>query len=71
MNIYFYKKLGIRIAEKRKTQKLSQEQLAELSGLSRNYIGKIERAEKKVSLDSLRQIASALDCQAYELIMDL
>ena len=71
MDIYFYKKLGTRIAEKRKTKKLSQEKLAELSGLSRNYIGNIERAEKKASLDSLRQIASALDCQAYELIINL
>ena len=68
MNDYFYKELGMRIAEKRKAQKLSQEQLAELSGLSRNYIGKIERAEKKISLDSLRRIASALNCHAHELI---
>lgn len=68
MNDFFYKKLGSRIAERRKILELTQEKLAELSGLSRNYIGKIERAEKKMSLDSLRQIASALDCQVYELV---
>jgi len=36
---------------------LSQEKLAEKADMTRNYIGQIERAEKKVTLDALWRIA--------------
>ena len=71
MNDFFYKNIGLRIAQKRIYQKLSQEKLAELAGLSRNYIGKIERGEKKASLDSLRQISMVLDWPLEELFKGL
>ena len=38
---------GQRVQELRKEHKLSQEQLADLAGVHRTYIGMIERAEKK------------------------
>ncbi len=39
--------IGKRILERRKELGLSQEQLAERAKLHRNYIGYVERAEKK------------------------
>lgn len=49
------------ILAKRKALNLSQEQLAELAGLHRTYIGQVERAEKNITLISLSRIAKALN----------
>lgn len=45
----------------RKQLRLSQEKLAELSGLSTNYIGEIERTNRKVTIDTIEQIANGLN----------
>ena len=52
--------LGKRILELRNDQKLTQSELAEHSGLTPNYIGKIERGETQPTLDALLSIANAL-----------
>lgn len=44
----------------RKTQNLSQEDLAYKTGLHRTYIGMIERAEKNITLININKIAQAL-----------
>jgi len=44
----------------RKQLRLSQERLAEISGLSANYIGEIERSDRKVTLDTVEKIAKGL-----------
>lgn len=44
----------------RKKQKLSQEKLAELSDISTNYIGDIERTNRKVTIDTIEKIAKGL-----------
>lgn len=51
---------GQRVQELRKEHKLSQEQLADLAGVHRTYIGMIERAEKNITLCNIEKIAKAL-----------
>ena len=65
------KKLGEKIAIYRKRQKLSQEMLAELSGLHKNCIGSIERAEKNASIQTVYKIAKALNMTLSELLDDI
>ena len=55
------KKLGQNIRFARKNKKFSQEKVAELMGVSRNYIGMIERAEVNVPTRTLLQLAAILD----------
>jgi len=50
---------------------LSQEKLAEKTGLNRNYVGEIERAEKNITLETLQKIAKALDVRVGDLLDDL
>ena len=49
---------------------LSQEKLAELSGLHRTYISSIERELRNISIDNVENIASALDVEPYLMIVN-
>lgn len=61
--------VGHNIRKYRKKIGLSQEQLAEKSGLHRTYIGGIERGERNITLDSLQVIAEALAVEPVLLIV--
>lgn len=65
MNIH--KKFGDRIRSERRRLGLSQEQLAELAGLHRTYIGMIERAEKNITLLNIEKLAKALNLRIRDL----
>jgi len=52
----------------RHEQGLSQDDLGEMSGLTRNYIGMIERGETSPTLDSVEAIAKALGKSAKDLL---
>lgn len=64
-------KLGEHIRTIRKAQGLSQEELAELSGLHRNYIGGVERGERNLALLNIIRIAHALGMSPSELLKGL
>jgi len=63
--------LGETIRAKRIKAGLSQEKLAEKADLARNYIGNIERAEYKVTVEALARIAKALGVRVCDLVAKL
>lgn len=59
---------GTRIKELRLSRGLSQERLAELTGLHRTYLASAERGERNVSLQNICRIAGGLGCEPVELL---
>jgi predicted nucleotidyltransferase/DNA-binding XRE family transcriptional regulator len=53
--------IGARVAKARRAQRLSQQRLAELTGLDRTAISKIENGRRRVKSDELGRLARALD----------
>ena len=60
-------KLGLKIRIEMQKQKLSQEKLAELANLNRNFVGMIERGETNVTVKNVENIANALNVPIIEL----
>ena len=56
----YLKQIGGRIKELRKQQGLTQEDLADKAGLNPNYLGRIERGEINVTIETLSKIAVSL-----------
>lgn len=52
----------------RQERGLTQEALADLAGVNRNYVGLIERQENSASVDVLDQLAAALEIDPVELL---
>lgn len=48
---------------------LSQEELADVCGYHRTYIGSVERAERNVTLSTLEALAKALDVPVEQLLL--
>ena len=59
---------GRRVRELRTDRGFSQEGLAELSNLHRNYIGGIERGERNVGLINIVELAHALRVKPFKLL---
>jgi transcriptional regulator with XRE-family HTH domain len=62
-----YKELGKRIHEIRIKSNITQEKLAELSGVSSNFISQIERGRNKCSLETIDSLSNAMNTPLNEL----
>lgn len=65
-----YKEVGLKIAYYRKKKGYTQTQLAEMVGISSNYLSLIERGNKvqSYSMETLFKIAEALEVNANDLL---
>jgi len=59
--------IGRRIKEIRKEKKIPQERLAEMIGISPNYLSALERGAYNIKLDTLVQIIDCLDVTADDI----
>jgi transcriptional regulator with XRE-family HTH domain len=64
------RRIGKRIREARQEQGLSQEALADLSGIGRSYMSGIERGVRNLSTLHLLRIAKALRVRPAALLPD-
>ncbi len=62
------REIGLTIRSARKSRKVSQEALADASGIDRSHMGKIERGERNVSVLNLISIAKALETRLSALL---
>ena len=63
--------IGRNVRRYRLKEKLRQEDLAELAGLSINYVGAVERGEKIPSLETLIVLINALEVSADMVLADV
>lgn len=59
---------GLRLRELRLKQNISQEKLAGIAGLHRNYVGVLERGGQYASLDAICKLAHALKVKPAALL---
>jgi transcriptional regulator with XRE-family HTH domain len=59
---------GRAVRRRRKTRKISQEKLAELSEINRTYMGDVERGERNLALQNMAKIARALNLRLSQLV---
>jgi len=61
------KRLGARIKALRKSRGLSQEQLAEKTGITPKYLSRLEVGQQNPSIETLAKLTEALDVELWEL----
>ena len=65
-----YTEIGHKIRQSRISHSYSQEQLAELTGISTAFLGHIERGTRAMSLETLVSICSVLNISIDYLLLD-
>jgi transcriptional regulator with XRE-family HTH domain len=71
MQVQPQKLFGQRVREARLKLGMSQESLADVSGLHRTYVGSVERGERNISLENIVRIARAMRTTASYLLKDI
>ncbi len=61
---------GNNVRKYRKELHISQEKLAEKSGLHRTYISSIECYKRSISLENIQRLADALEIEPYKLLIE-
>lgn len=61
---------GTNLRRYREEKNISQEKLAEMTGLHRTYISDIERFQRNISLNNVQKIANALGIENYQLFKE-
>jgi transcriptional regulator with XRE-family HTH domain len=61
---------GVALRRARRERGLSQEALAEATGLSANFVGEMERGLKAPGLGVIVRLARALDVSIHDLLAD-
>lgn len=59
-----------RLRQIRQLKGLSQEELADMAGLHRTYVGSVERSERNISIDNIERLAKALEVDIIELLKE-
>jgi transcriptional regulator with XRE-family HTH domain len=59
-----------RLRQIRQNRGLSQEELADLAGLHRTYVGSVERSERNISIDNMERLAQALEVDITDLLKE-
>jgi len=63
-------RFGLAVRKRRHELGISQEGLAERSGLHRTYVADIERGTRNVSIANIEKLAAALEVRISELFSD-
>lgn len=63
--------LGSNIRARRKELSLTQEELSDLAGLDRSYMGGVERGERNITVLTLCKICRALACDPAAVVQGL
>lgn len=63
------RKVGLNIRLERIKKGLSQEGLADISGIARSTMGIVERGEQSPSIQTLAKVANALNVDIYKLFI--
>ena len=63
-----YTELGLRVRSLRQSRKWTQAELAEYAGLSPSYLAEVERGGRNPSMETILNIAAALDVSAGYLV---
>ncbi len=64
----YRRRLGDRIRKLRNQRGLSQEEFASVCGVNRSYMGRIERGELNLTLDTLAKVGKGLGTSVWALL---
>jgi XRE family transcriptional regulator, regulator of sulfur utilization len=65
------RQVGLKIKALRSKKGLTQDELAELAGLNRVHLYRVENGKQSLTLRSMKIIADALDVRVRDLVRDI
>ena len=70
-NYDIHNKIGQKIKEIRNNKNLSQEKLANIADIDRTYLPDIEKGNRKISIEILNKITTALEIRLTDFFKDI